>query len=120
MRKWIFFTFMAFVFAMIHACSLQNNIIKPSCQVFQFDMADKWWTPVGSNASGKLYFSSGGAVTQESTTDSVTYNLQNCSSLVMHDYTSGETKDWVIQSLVPTKMVVMQNNATTVTYTSNN
>ena len=111
---------MAFVFAMIHACSLQNNILKPSCQVFQFDMADKWWTPVGGGAADKMYFSSAGAVKQETSTDSITYTLQNCSSLIMHDYTTGETKDWVIQSLVPTKMIVMQDNVHTVTYTSSN
>ena len=117
MRKWLFFTFVAFVMAMIHACSLNNNIIKPNCQIFQYEMADKWWTPT-SGATGQVYFSAAGVMKNKAGTDSISYTLQNCNGLAWYNHTSGESKEWLIKELNPSKMVVQQDNQHVVTYTS--
>ena len=117
MRKWLFFTFVAFVMAMIHACSLNNSIIKPNCQVFQFEMADKWWTPTGETGS-QMYFSSAGDMKTKTGTDNVTYTIQNCNSLLWVNHTSGESKEWIIKQLDPKKMVLQMDNKQMVTFTS--
>lgn len=118
MRKWLFFTFVAFVMALIHACSLNNSIIKPNCQVFQIEMVEKWWVPNNEPTStpDKIYFQSNGTMKKYADTDSISYELQNCNSLVMHNANTGETKQWVIKDLNPDRLVLEQDNNSTVTY----
>jgi hypothetical protein len=118
MRKWIFFTLIAFVFALLHACSLDNDMLKPNCEIFEIELVEKVWTPTGSKAGDPLFFTVDGLLREGASADSITYNIQNCNTLSMFNKTTGESREWTIEHLDLDKMTIKKGSET-ITYTPN-
>lgn len=110
-KKLAFLTLVAVLFAVLHACSLNNNILIPDCQVFEVEMVDKWWYPTesGAKAQDRLYFTSQGQIQQLTVTDSVTFSINNCNALHIKNHDTGEMDQWNIIDLKPTDMVLEAN-----------
>ncbi len=125
MRKVIYLTMLAMVFALVHACSLNNDILRPSCEVFEVEMVEKWWAPVGSKTDNKIMFHSNGLMEEtnpnngwmfKSASDSVSYSLTNCNKLVVTNHTSGDIEEMEIFDLMPTVMVIQINADEQITF----
>ncbi len=116
MRKVIYLTMLAMVFALVHACSLNNEILRPSCEVFEVEMVDKWWSPQGTHkSSNKIMFKSNGQIEEtipdngwmhKSAGDSVSYSLTDCNKLVITNHTSGDIEEMEVFDLMPDVMII--------------
>lgn len=115
MRKAIYLTMLAMVFALVHACSLNNDILRPSCEVFEVELVEKWWAPQGTKADNKIMFKANGQLLEtnpangwmhKSATDSVSYSLTNCNQLVVTNHTTGDVEAMEVYDLMPTVMIV--------------
>lgn len=125
MRKVIYLTMLAMVFALVHACSLNNDILRPSCEVFEVEMVDKWWAPQGSKADNKIMFKSNGLLMEtdpahgwmhKSAEDSVSYTLTNCNKLVVTNHTSGDIEEMEVFDLMPDVMIVQVSEKQQITF----
>jgi hypothetical protein len=116
---------LAMVFALVHACSLNNDILRPSCEVFEVEMVEKWWAPVGAKTDNKIMFHSNGLMEETDPTngwmhksagDSVSYSLTNCNKLVVTNHTSGDIEEMEIYDLMPTVMIIQVNAEEQITF----
>ena len=116
MRKAIYLTMLAMVFAMVHACSLNNDILRPSCEVFEVELVEKWWAPQGTTKSeNKIMFKSNGRLMEtdpahgwmhKTAEDSVSYSLTDCNKLVITNHTSGDIEEMEVYDLMPDVMTI--------------
>ncbi len=109
-RKFIYLTLAAFVVAMVHACSLNNNIITPSCKVFETDLVDRWWFASGSRDITGYYFNSNGTCKKKNSDDDMSYTLVNCNKLHIKNHTRHTIEVWDIAKLIPDQFAVNIDN----------
>jgi len=126
MRKGIYLTMLAMAFALVHACSLNNEILRPSCEVFEVEMVDKWWAAQGTHKSeNRIMFKSGGVMAEtdpangwmhKSATDSVSYSLTNCNKLVVTNHSSGDVEEMEVYDLMPDVMILQVSPEQQITF----
>lgn len=109
MRKYGIFVLLAFMFALAQACSLDNDILKPDCEVFEVELTGKWWHPQGHEGADNIMFTNEGTFKTEKSAGSWTYELFNCSTVKMANNETGETDEWVIEDLNLDRLVIRQN-----------
>lgn len=98
MRKYVFLVLMAFAFALVHACSLNNDILKPDCEIFEVELTNKWWEPVGNKQAAKLMFEEG-KIKMAGSDANKSYTLSNCNTVTVQDNDSGSSETWTIEDL---------------------
>lgn len=108
----------ASLLALIHACSLDNNILKPKCRIFEIDLVERWWYPKDSQQS-KLYFKSNGEILMPASNGSWTFSLENCNKIQATDDINSVSEQWVIKALTDKDLQIAFDNNTTVSYTRN-
>ncbi|CAN5300926.1 hypothetical protein BH09BAC1_BH09BAC1_31050 [soil metagenome] len=114
------------VFALVHACSLNNEILRPSCEVFEVEMVDKWWAAQGTYKSdNKIMFKSDGQLMEtdaahgwmhKNAADSVSYSLTNCNKLVVTNHTSGDIEEMEVFDLMPDVMILQVSDKEQITF----
>ncbi len=109
MKKFFYLTVVAFILAVFHACSLNNNILTPNCKVFEADLVDRWWYQVGETKENGIYFSSMGKCMKRNSTDSLTYTLTNCNKLNITNHTKFSHETLEIGKLRPDKASMLIN-----------
>jgi hypothetical protein len=105
-RKLIYLTLVSFFVALVHSCSLNNNILTPPCKVFETDLTDRC-----------IYFDSDGTCVKRNSTDSITYTLNNCNKLNIVNHTLMQTEELNIGKLRPDNMTILKENGNQETYT---
>lgn len=113
MRKYGIFVLLAFVFALAQACSLDNDILKPDCEVFEVELTEKWWQPVGAKNSPAIRFTNGGEFEMETSSDSWTYEIFNCNTVKMANTETGQTEEWTIEDLNLDRLVIRHDQQST-------
>jgi hypothetical protein len=103
MKKFFYLTVVAFIISVLHACSLNNNILTPDCKVFEADLVDRWWFQVGQNKENGIYFSSAGRCMKRNSSDSLTYTLTGCNKLNITNHTTFSHEVLEIGKLRPEK-----------------
>ena len=110
MKKYLFLGVMAVLFALFSAsCSLNNDILKPDCEVFEVELTNKWWQPTGSKTDERLRFASGKVESTE-TADSVTYVITNCNTIEVVNHTENAADQWTIEDLNLDRLVLRKDN----------
>jgi hypothetical protein len=109
MKKFFYLTVVAFIIAVLHACSLNNNIITPNCKVFEADLVDRWWYQIGETKENGIYFSSAGRCMKRNSTDSLTYTLSNCNKLRIINHTKMAHEVFEIGKLRPDEASMLIN-----------
>ena len=94
---------LSFLLALLHSCSLDNGILKPSCLIFEVDLNEKWWYPQ-DNSAHPLYFRSNGRLIIEGQTDTMTFLLQNCNKLIVTNENKLTKEQWVIKYITDTDL----------------
>jgi hypothetical protein len=116
-RKLIYLTLVSFFVALVHSCSLNNNILTPPCKVFETDLTDRWWYPEAGSVNDGIYFDSDGTCVKRNSTDSITYTLNNCNKLNIVNHTLMQTEELNIGKLRPDNMTILKENGNQETYT---
>ena len=106
---------LSFLLALLHSCSLDNGILKPSCLIFEVDLNEKWWYPQ-DNTSRPLYFRNNGLLMIEGQTDSVTFILENCNKLAITNKKQFTEEQWVIKYITDTDLQLQYPDDKLVTY----
>ncbi len=96
MRGLIALAIVAFLFSMLHSCSLDNHILKPSCVVFEVDIVEKWWMPKESGEQ-RVFFGSNGYMKMDGISDSVTFSIENCNKIMVTNLSANTMEQWVIK-----------------------
>lgn len=110
-RKFIYLTAIAFILAVFHACSLNNNILTPACKVFEADLVDRWWYLEGNDKSG-IRFNSDGSCLKKSSHDNMTYTLTSCNKIKITNHTAMKLEEMEIGKLIPTQaMIIVEGKA---------
>ena len=112
MRKYGFFVLMALAFAMVQACSMNNDILKPSCEVFEVELVNKWWQPQGQKQAEAVMFTADGTMKWTNTSAEKNYELANCNTLRVTDEETGTMNEWTIQDLNLDRLVIVENGTT--------
>lgn len=94
----VFLFLLSFSLAVLHSCSLDNHILKPSCLIFEIDLNEKWWLPQDS-AYQPLYFRSNGRLRIEGKTDTLTFLLENCNKLAITNNSMLTAEEWAIKRI---------------------
>ena len=112
MKKYLFLGLLALLFALFSAsCSLNNNILKPDCEVFEVELTNKWWQPNGAKTDEKIKFSSG-KVESTQGSDSLTYIINNCNTIEVQNHSDNSTDMWIIEDLNLDRLVLRKDNNT--------
>jgi len=105
----------SFSLALLHSCSLDNGILKPSCLIFEVDLDEKWWYPE-DNSARPLYFRSNGRLLIEGETDTLTFRLQNCNKLAVTNENQLTEEEWVIKYITDTDLQLQYPDHKLLTY----
>lgn len=116
MQRVVALTILAFCMALIHSCSLNNEIITPPCKVFEADLTDRWWYPQGGKREEGIYFCSSGNFFSRQGSDSTTYTLTECNKLTLYHHTRRSIEGVKIVKLLPDKLVLLSQNGKERTY----
>lgn len=112
MKKYLFLAVLAVLFALFSAsCSMNNDILKPDCEVFEVELTNKWWQPNGAKTDEKIKFSSG-QVENTQSSDSMTYVISNCNTIEVVNHTDSSTDIWTIEDLNLDRLVLRKDNNT--------
>ncbi|MDZ4844907.1 MAG: hypothetical protein SH857_05080 [Chitinophagales bacterium] len=109
---------LSFSLALLHSCSLDNGILKPSCLIFEFDLNEKWWYPQ-DNSAQPIFFRSNGRLLVEGQTDTLTFLLQNCNKLMITNENQLTEEQWVIKYITDTDLQLLYPDNRLVLYLRN-
>jgi len=115
-RKLIYLTLVSLFVALVHSCSLNNEILTPPCKIFEADLTDRWWYPENGNSKTGIYFASNGNCMKKSSNDSLTYTLQSCNKINIINHTQSTTEQMELGKLIPNKMTVIKEAGKEETY----
>src|SRR5690554_3576530 len=89
MKKFLLFSIGAFIFFLLHASSLENDIIKPNCQVSEPDLVDKWWKSEDGLAEELpvIMFKRNNTLLIKGSDDEIKYNIQHCNKIEVENRT---------------------------------
>ena len=89
----------ALFFTIFHACSLDNNMLRPTCKIYKGELVERWWYPQGDgNSMQAMFFESNGKI-RMSSADSVTFELFGCNKLTVTNHTNFTEEQWAIKVL---------------------
>lgn len=104
--------------ALAHACSMNNQILTPNCDIYQSELANTWWTASDPAAGEKerVYFNADGTLQMGEISDSVRYDIQDCNRIKIDNITKADYEEWTIVSLTDNSLSLRYNGSKTVEY----
>lgn len=115
MKKVIIGTLISLFVALLHSCSLDNNVITPSCRIFEALLVEQTWQPISGNQAD-IRFKADRQMTVIGSNDSITYELYNCNKLDVTNHTQSTFETWQIERLVEDVLVLQVNKDTKITF----
>lgn len=114
-RGFIALTIVSFLLTLLHSCTLDNGILKPSCLVFEVDLNEKWWYPQ-DHAEKPIYFKSNGDIRMNGRTDTLTFIIENCNKIMVTDHHANTEEQWVIKRITDVELSLQYPNDKLVMY----
>lgn len=113
MRKFLLFSFGAFIFALLHACSLENDIIKPNCQLSEPDLVDKWWKSDNELAKDMpvIMFRRNSVMQVKGSDDEIQYSIENCNKINIENITKSTMNRLTVVRMTPDEVVMRINDS---------
>lgn len=105
----------ALVFATMQSCSLNNDILKPNCEVFEVELVEKAWHPADNRE--QLIFHSNHRLEVNNSQEDITWEISNCNTVMVTNHTAGTLQAWTIDNLNLEQLVIIRNKER-VTYTN--
>lgn len=118
MKKFLLFSFGAFIFALLHACSLENDIITPNCQLSEPDLVDKWWKSDDELAASMpvIMFKRNSTVKIKGSDDEVMYSIENCNKINVENVTKSTFDRLTVVRMTTDEVVMRVNDSEKVFY----
>lgn len=119
MKKFLLFSLGAFLFALLHACSLENDIIKPTCQVSEPDLVDKWWKSNDELASDipVLMFKRNNSMILKGSDDKIVYSIENCNKINVENDTKSTFTRLTVVRMTPEELIMRIDDSEKVIFT---
>ena len=129
MRKIALLFVAATLITLLHACNMDNNVIKPKCRIVESDLVAKRWvatSEVRLSDAKEIIFTTNGVIEHphvqfnpdSSNLSSKTYTLHYCNKIEVVDDANSSVEEWTIRELSPVYMRLRFGDNDEVTYSA--
>ncbi|MEX0812706.1 MAG: hypothetical protein WD048_10865 [Chitinophagales bacterium] len=119
MKKFLLFSLGAFFFALLHACSLENDIIKPNCQLSEPDLVDKWWKSNDQLVESMpvVMFRRNSTMQIKGSDDELKYSIEHCNKINVENLTQSTFNRLTVVRMTPDEVIMRIDDSEKVIFT---